>query len=59
MTTIQLNKETREQIKKFGFKDETYDQILERLMKLAQRQMFFERQKAILKNEEFVPLDKI
>ena len=59
MTTIQIEKDTREDIKTFGYKDETYDEILNRLMRLAKMQMFFERQKRILETEEFVSLDKI
>lgn len=31
-TTIQIHKETRENLKKFGHKGETYDDIIERLM---------------------------
>ena len=59
MTTIQIEKDTREDIKTFGYKDETYDEILNRLMRLAKMQMFFERQKRILETEEFVSLDNI
>ena len=31
-TTIQIEKDTREKLKKIGRKDETYDQILKRLI---------------------------
>ncbi len=59
LTTIQLSKKTRERIKQFGSKDETYDLILSKLMEMAKKQLFFDRQNQILKTEEFVPLDKI
>lgn len=59
LTTIQVDKNTREELKQFGVKDETYDEILRKMMEMARKQMFFERQKQILKNEEFVPLGKI
>jgi len=59
LTTIQIDKGTREELKKYGQKDETYDEILKRLIKLADRQLFFDRQKLILKEERFVPLEEI
>lgn len=59
LTTIQVGKETREELKQFGVKDETYDEILRKMMEMARKQLFFERQKNILKNEEFVPLGDV
>jgi hypothetical protein len=59
MTTIQVDKNTREELKQFGMKDDTYDEILRKMMEMARKQMFFDRQKQILKDEEFVPLGKI
>ena len=59
MTTIQVEKGTRETLKHFGMKDETYDEILKRMIEIARRYAFFERQKMILREEEFVPLEKI
>jgi len=59
LTTIQIEKETREELKQFGTKDQTYNDIIEKMMELASRQLFYERQKLILKNEEFVPLEKV
>jgi len=32
ITTIQMKKETRERLKTFGYKSESYDTILNRLM---------------------------
>ena len=58
-TTIMINKEVRDQLKKYGYKDETYNQILLRLIERAKKEMFFERQKRILETEEFVGLEKV
>ena len=59
MTTIPLSKETRDDLKMCGFKEETYDEILQRLIELAKRQVFYNRQKQILEQEEFIPLEGI
>ena len=37
-TTIVISKETRESLKLLGTKDETYDAIIARLMKIAKQQ---------------------
>ena len=36
-TTIQLSRETRDQLKELGKKGETYDEIIRRLLKLAKQ----------------------
>ncbi|MBI4895096.1 MAG: hypothetical protein HY831_01250 [Candidatus Aenigmarchaeota archaeon] len=59
MTTIQIDKNTREMMKKYGRKDETYDIIIKRLVNIADRQLFFDKQKQILKEERFVPFEDI
>jgi len=59
VTTVLVKRETRDRLKKYGFKGETYDEIVNRLIETAERQMFYERQKRILETEEFVPLDEI
>ena len=56
-TTIAVTKKTQELLKKIGRKGETYDQIINKLYKLAKKQMFYERQKKILEEEKFVPLE--
>ena len=58
-TTIQIKKETREELRQFGKKGETYDQLIHRLMEIAKRVEFFEDIDRILETEEFVPLDEI
>ncbi len=58
-TTISISEETREMLKMYGKKDETYDRILNKLMELAKRQMFYDEQAFILKNEKFYSVDDI
>jgi len=59
-TTILVEKETRERLRSFGKKGETYDQILRRLMSLAEYEGFMEKQYQRLKDKEaFIPLDEI
>lgn len=60
VTTIPVEKETRERLRSFGKKGETYDQILRRLMSLAEYEGFMERQYERLKDKEaFVSLDEL
>jgi hypothetical protein len=58
-TTIPLSKETRDLLKRFGRKGETYDELVRRLLAIAEEVEFGERQKRILSEEEFIPLDKV
>ena len=58
-TTIQISKGTREELRGFGKKGETYDQLIHRLMEAARKVAFFEDIERILETEEFVPLDEI
>jgi len=58
-TTIPLSKETRDLLKKYGRKGETYDELLRRLLEIAEQVEFAERQKKILAEEEFVPLEQV
>ena len=58
-TTIPLSKETRDLLKRFGRKGETYDELVRRLLTIAEEMEFGERQKRILAEEEFVSLDKV
>ncbi len=59
LTTIQIDKQTREKLKQFGAKDETYDEIVNKLIEVAAIKLLHEDMKRILRKEEFVPLDKI
>ena len=58
-TTIPLSKETRDLLKRFGHKGETYDDLIRRLLVIAEQIEFAQRQKRILAEEEFVPLDQV
>ncbi len=59
-TTIPLEKETRDRLRSLGKKGETYDQILKRLMSVAEYEEFMERQYERLKDRKaFVSLDEL
>lgn len=45
VTTIQVSKHVRDKLKALGKKGETYDEILEKLIKLAEDAQNAERQK--------------
>ena len=59
LTTIQIQKETREELREFGKKGETYEEVIKKLMEIAKRVEFFEDIDHILETEEFVSLDEI
>jgi predicted CopG family antitoxin len=59
LTTIQIQKETREELREFGKKGETYEEVIKKLMDIAKRVEFFEDIDHILETEEFVSLDEI
>jgi hypothetical protein len=59
-TTIPLEKETRDRLRMLGKKGETYDQILKRLMSIAEYEEFMETQYERLKDKKnFVSLDEL
>lgn len=57
LTTIRITTGTRDDLKDLGFKDETYEDILRRLVKQGRLLAVYEREKRILETEEFAPLD--
>jgi hypothetical protein len=60
LVTIPVRKSTLERLKSFGLKDQTYDEILTRLMERVEYEEFMERQYRRLKEKsKFVPLDAI
>jgi predicted CopG family antitoxin len=59
ITTIQIQKDTREMLREFGHKGETYDQLIRRLMEAARKLRFFQDLDRIVETEEFVPLDEV
>ena len=59
-TTIPLEKETRERLRSLGKKGETYDQVLKRLISIAEYEEFMSKQYERLKDKNaFVSLDEI
>ena len=63
-TTIQIQTETREKLKLFGHKGESYDDIVERLMNYCEElnvQGFIEERwkKLQAEKEQYIPLDEI
>ena len=60
VTTIPIHKETRERIKLFGHKGETYDEILNRVLSEVEYEEFMERQyKKLAEKSRFVSLDDL
>jgi len=60
LTTIPVSKLTRDKLKAFGLKGDTYDKILTQLMEKVDYEEFMERQYARLnEKEKFVSLDEL
>ncbi len=59
ITTIQITKHTREELRHIGRKGETYDVLINRLIETARKTAFFNEIDHILEHEEFVSLDEI
>ncbi len=60
ITTIPITKEVRDMLKSYGFKGETYDNILRRIMKQVDIEDFMERQyRRLQEKDKFVSLDEI
>ncbi len=58
-TTIQIPAETRDRLRRFGLKGQTYRDILEALMDRVEYEAFMEEQYRRLKERpKFVPLDE-
>jgi predicted CopG family antitoxin len=63
-TTIQIEKKTREKLKHFGHKGESYNDIIERLMsyfeELDVEELIEARWKKLQKEKEkYIPLDEV
>lgn len=59
-TTIQVQREVRDQLQSMGRKGETYNDIIKRIIKKARYVDFMEEQYAILdKEKNWVPLDDL
>ena len=59
VTTIQIQKDTRDRLREIGHKGETYDNLLRRLIKAAKEIEFYADLDRIVDKEEFVPLDEV
>lgn len=46
-------------MKTIGQKGETYDDIISKLIEIAEQVDFFKNQRRILEEEEFLPLDQV
>jgi hypothetical protein len=53
-TTIQISKETKALISTFGSKEDTYEQIIKRLYKLAVKEQLRE---FLMSDEGFIPIE--
>ncbi len=58
-TTISLRKETKELLRRFGSKGQTYDEVIRELIEKAAIKEHDARWNQILEEEEFIPLDKL
>jgi hypothetical protein len=60
VTTIQLDARTKDRLKSMGKKGETYNEIVLRLVDLAEYESFMRKQYQILDEEtEWVPLEEL
>jgi hypothetical protein len=60
VTTIPVEKETRDRLRSLGKKGETYGKILKRLIPLAEYEEFMDRQFVRLKDKKaFISLDEL
>ena len=54
ITTIQLNKETKDKISSFGMKGDSYDDILKRIYSLAVKEQLRE---FLMSDEGYIPIE--
>ena len=59
MTTIAVSRETKEILRQLCEKGESYDKIIQRLIKETAWKKLDERWNRILREDKFVPLDEI
>lgn len=58
-TTVSVDEETKEMLRKLGQKGETYDEIIRRLIEEAGWANLDERWNEILDSDEFIALDEL
>ncbi len=59
ITTLAVSPQTKEILRKLGEKGESYDTILNRLLKEVGWHRLDQRWNAILEEDEFIPLDDL
>lgn len=60
LTTIPVSKATRDKLKRFGAKGDTYEEILTWMMEKVEYEEFMERQyRRLTEKEKFVSLDEL
>ena len=59
LTTLPVRKPTRDRLRSFGTKGESYDEILQRLMEIAEEIAIWDRQVRILRDSRFHSIDEI
>jgi predicted CopG family antitoxin len=58
-TTISLQRETKEKLRKLGSKGQTYDDVIRDLLERASIRELDDRWNRMLADEEFIPLEKV
>lgn len=58
-TTVAVSQETKEMLRQLGEKGESYDNIINKLIKEASWKKLDERWNRILEEDEFIPLDEL
>jgi hypothetical protein len=59
-TTIAISESTRDKLKAYGRKGETYEEVISRLMDIVSREMFMEEvYRRLAEKGEFIPLDEL
>ncbi len=59
-TTVALSENTRDKLKSFGRKGDTYDDIICRMMEIVDRELYLDEvYRRLEEKEKFVPLDEL
>jgi len=58
-TTIAVTQETKKSLQKLGSKGETYDKIIQKLIRRFGWKKMDEKWNQILADDEFIPLDEL
>ncbi len=59
-TTIAVNESTRDKLKSYGRKGDTYDDIIQRMMDIVDRELYLnEVYRRLGEKDKFIPLDEL